>query len=108
MIYVIWFMCVWTRIIVSTNMVMHDKAFNDQPPNLKLFVDAPPHSLKGSNVNWKVKTTKEEGVGVCSLAYDTLGVKGCVGAPGWGFGRMTNKLIIHTDLHKPNNKLVSV
>jgi len=37
MIYVIWFMCVWTTIVVSTNMVVHDKSFNDQPPKLKLF-----------------------------------------------------------------------
>jgi hypothetical protein len=36
--------------------------------------DAPPNSLKDSNANLKVKTTKE-GIGVCSLAYNTLGVK---------------------------------
>jgi hypothetical protein len=37
-----------------------------------------------------------------------LGVEGCVGAPGWGLGRVTSKLIIHMDLHKQNNKLVNV
>jgi hypothetical protein len=49
----------------------------------------------------------EEGVRVCSLARNTLGVNGHAGAPGWGLGRMTSKSIIHTDLHKPNNKLVN-
>jgi len=31
----------------------------------------------------KVKTMEGEGVGVHSLACNTLGVEGCVGAPGW-------------------------
>jgi hypothetical protein len=30
-----------------------------------------------------------------------------IGVPGWGLGKMTSKLITHTDLHKLNNKLVS-
>jgi hypothetical protein len=36
-----------------------------------------------------------------------LGVEGHAGAPGWGLGRVTSGSIIHMDLHKPNNKLVS-
>jgi len=48
-----------------------------------IFV-APPHSLKDSNVNSKVKTTEEEGVGVCSLARNILGVEGRAGVLGWG------------------------
>jgi hypothetical protein len=56
-----------------------------------------------STVNPKVKIMKVEGVGVCSLVRNILGVKGCVGALEWGLGRMTNKSIIHIDLHKPNN-----
>ncbi len=55
----------------------------------------------------KVKTTEGEGVGARSLACSTLGVEGHAGAPRWGLGRVTSKLIIHMDLHKPNNKLVS-
>jgi len=51
---------------------------------------------------------KEKGVGVRSLTCSTLGVEGHVGAPGWGLKQMTSSSIIHTDLHKPNNKLVSV
>ncbi len=44
--------------------------------------DAPPHSLKDSNANPKVETTKEKKVGVCSLAHNTLGVEGRARAPG--------------------------
>jgi hypothetical protein len=36
-----------------------------------------------------------------------LGVEGHVKTPRWGLGIMTSKSIIHTDLHKLNNKLVS-
>jgi hypothetical protein len=41
------------------------------------------------------------------MVHNILGVKGHVGALGWGLGRVTSKSIIHTGLHKPN-KLVSV
>jgi hypothetical protein len=70
--------------------------------------DAPPHSLKDSNANPKVETTKEKRVRVCSLARNISRIEGCVGALGWGLGRMTSGSIIHMNLHKPNNKLVSV
>jgi hypothetical protein len=56
--------------------------------------------------NPKVKTTEEKKVWAHSLARSTLGVEGCVGTPRWGLRRVTNKSITHTDLHKPNNKLV--
>jgi hypothetical protein len=46
-------------------------------------------------------------VGAHSLARNTLGVEVRVGTPGWGLGRVKSKSIIHTDLQKPNNKLVS-
>jgi hypothetical protein len=55
----------------------------------------------------KVMTTEGEGLRVHSLVCSTLGVEGHVGAPGWGLGRFTRKLITYTDLHKPNNKLVN-
>ncbi len=67
----------------------------------------PPSSLMDSTTNPKVKIV-EEGVGACSLAYNTLGVEGCVGALGSQLGRLTKNSITNTDLHKPNNKLVSV
>jgi len=49
-----------------------------------------------------------EGVGVRFLAYNTLMIEKHVETLGWGLGRVTSRLIIHTDLHKPKNKLVSV
>jgi hypothetical protein len=55
----------------------------------------------------KMKIAEGEGVGARSLARNTSRVEGRVGAPGWGLGRLTSKSIIHTDLHKPNNKWVS-
>jgi len=54
-----------------------------------------------------VKTTEEKGVGICSLVRNTLGVEGLVGDSGWGLKQVTSGSIIHTDLHKPNNKLVN-
>jgi hypothetical protein len=56
---------------------------------------------------FKVKTTKEEGIGVRSIVRNTSGVKGRAGTPRWGLKRMTSGLIIHMDLHKLNNKLVN-
>jgi len=58
-----------------------------------------------STASPKVKIVKREGVGVHSLAHNTLGVKGCAGALGWGLERLTSNSITHTDLHKLNNKL---
>jgi hypothetical protein len=68
--------------------------------------DAPPNSLIDSTVSPKVKIVEGEGVGLRSLACSISGVKGRVGALGWGLRQMTSGLIIHTDIHKPN-KLVS-
>jgi hypothetical protein len=61
-----------------------------------------------STTNPKGKTTKEKGIKAHSLVHNTLGVEGHVRAMGWGLERMTNKSITDTNLHKPNNKLVSV
>ncbi len=51
---------------------------------------------------------EEEGVEVRTLARNILGVERCVGALGWGLGQVTSRSIIHTDLHKPNDKLVNM
>ncbi len=59
-----------------------------------------------STTNLEVKTTEGEGIGARPLTHNTSGVEGRVGTPGWGLEKMTSKSIIHTDLHKPNNKLV--
>ncbi len=70
-------------------------------------IDTSPHCLKDSNASLKVETLKEEGIRVRFLIRSTLGVEGYVGAPGWGLGQMISGSSIHTNLHKPNNKLVS-
>jgi len=57
-----------------------------------MVFDAPPNSLIDSIANPKVKITKGEGVGARSLGRSTLGVEGCVGAPGWGLGRVTKQI----------------
>jgi hypothetical protein len=44
---------------------------------------------------------------VHSLARNTLGVEGCVGALRQGQGCVTSRSIIHMDPHKPNKLLNS-
>jgi hypothetical protein len=61
--------------------------------------------LKDSNVNPKVETTEEEGIGVRSLARNTSRVEGHARALGWGLEQMRSESIIHMNLNKPNNKL---
>jgi hypothetical protein len=56
----------------------------------------------------KVMIMEGEGVEVCCLAYNILGVEAGIGALGWGLGKLTSKSITHIDLHKPNNKLGNV
>ncbi len=51
--------------------------------HMKYIGDAPPSSLMDLIASPKLKTTEGKGVGVRSLAYSTLGVEGCVGAPRW-------------------------
>ncbi len=70
-------------------------------------VDTPPSSLMDSTASPKVKTMKGEGVGVRYLVCSILGVKGCASAPRWGLGILTSNSITHTNLYKPNNKLVN-
>jgi hypothetical protein len=70
--------------------------------------DAPPHSLKNSNASLKVNTSKEEGIIIHSLVHNTSGVEGFAKVPGWGLRQMTSESIIHKNLYKPNNKLISV
>ncbi len=60
-----------------------------------------------STTSPKVKTMEKEGIEARSLACNTSGVEGGVGALGWGLGRLTSNSITYTDLHKPNHKLVS-
>ncbi len=48
-----------------------------------------------------------ERVGARLLTRRTSGVKGRVGIQGCGLEGLTNNSIIHTNLHKSNNKLVN-
>jgi hypothetical protein len=68
--------------------------------------DAPPNSLIDSTVSPKVKITKGR-IRVHSLTCNTSRVERHAGALRSGLEQMTRGLIIHTDLHKPNSKLVS-
>jgi hypothetical protein len=53
---------------------------------IKALSNTPPHSLKDSNVNPKVETMEEKGVGVHSLVCSILEVEGRVRALGWRLG----------------------
>jgi hypothetical protein len=60
-----------------------------------------------STTNPKAKTMEGERIRAHSLACSTSRVEGRAGTLGWGLGRLTSDSITHTDLHKPNNKLVN-
>jgi hypothetical protein len=62
--------------------------------------------LDGLSASPKVKIAKG-GVEAHSLVHNILGVEGRVRALGWGLKKLINNSITHTDLHKPNNKLVN-
>jgi len=66
-----------------------------------------PKLLDGLNYKSKVKIAKGYEIGVRSLARNTSGVEGRVGAPRCELRRMTSRSIIDIDLHKLNNKLVN-
>ncbi len=72
------------------------------------LIDTPLSSLMDSIMSPKMMTSKGKGVGACSLVRNTSKVEGCAGVLEWELGGLTTKLIIHTDLHKPNNNLFSV
>jgi hypothetical protein len=64
-------------------------------------------SLMDSIASPKVTIVEGEGVVVHSLARNISGVEGHARILGWGLRRLMSKSITYTDLHKPNNKLVS-
>jgi hypothetical protein len=67
--------------------LLEDLLYKDIPLTLYVkidnIIDTPPSSLMDSIASPKVKTTKREGVGACSLAHNTSGVEGHAGAPQW-------------------------
>jgi len=58
-------------------------------------------------MNPKLKITKGKGLKVHSSVRSTLRVEWRAGILGWGLRRVTSKSITHTNLHKPNNKLLN-
>ncbi len=66
-----------------------------------------PKLLDGLTASPKEKTTKGKGIGARSLTNNTLRVEGHARTSGCELEGLTSKSIIHTDLHKQNNKLVS-
>jgi hypothetical protein len=58
-------------------------------------------------MNQKMKIAEGQGVGALSVVHNISRVEGCVGPQGWKLGRMTSGPIIHKNLRKPNNKLIS-
>ncbi len=66
-----------------------------------------PIFFKDSNVSPKMKIIEKKVIDIFSLAFRTSGVEGHVGTAWWGLGKVTSRPIIHMDLHKPNNQLVS-
>jgi len=54
-----------------------------------------------------MKIMEEQKDGASSLAHNTLGVEGRVGALGWELGRMTSIYSLTWTYTKPNNKLVN-
>jgi hypothetical protein len=67
-----------------------------------------PKLLDKLNCKSKVKIVEGSRVGAHSLVRSTFGVEGHAKAPRWGLRKVTSNSIIHMDLHKPNDKLVSV
>jgi hypothetical protein len=72
---------------------------------IPLVIDAPPNSLMDSTESPKVKTLEGERVRRAPWLATLLRQKGVLELQD-GLGRVTSSSIIHTDLHKPNNKLV--
>jgi hypothetical protein len=64
-----------------------------------------PKLFNGLIASPKVKTVEGKKVGAHSLARNTSGVEGRARVS--GLGRLTSNSITHTNLHKPNNKLVN-
>jgi hypothetical protein len=69
--------------LLTCTPLLKNESFPTFDHNFKVVYDAFPSSLMDSIVSPKVKTTKGEGVGARSLARNTLGVEGRVGASRW-------------------------
>jgi hypothetical protein len=65
------------------------------------------HILWKTQMWVKMKIMEKKWLGGCSLIHNTSGVERHVEGLKLGQGRMTSESVIHVNLHKLNNKLVS-
>jgi hypothetical protein len=79
------------------------KIFNTYNSMKHIDIDTLPSSLMDSTISPKVWKEKELGHG--SQHFEGRGA--CYSSR-VGLGQVTSRSIIHADLHKPNNKVVSV
>ncbi len=86
---------------LRSEICCHDVELGGEP--LYSMNDAPPSSLMDSTMSPKVKTMEGEGVG-----SQHFGGRGACWSFGMGLGILTSISLTHTDLQKPNNKLVNV
>ncbi len=96
--------------IVQLSFLKYNVSINKLPCqkiNQMYYSSHTPKLLSRLNCEFKCENNKRTRSCGCSLACNSLGIKGCVKASGWGLRRGTSKSITHTNLHKPNNKLVS-
>ncbi len=70
-------------------------------------INAPSNSLMDSSTSLKVNNEKRRSWGTFPSSQH-FGGRGACWNSGMGVGGLMNSLIIHTNLHKLNNKLVSV
>jgi hypothetical protein len=64
-------------------MDMHDVVSLPLSGSMAIAIVTHPQLLEGLKCESKWKTAEEKGVGTRSLAHNTWGVEGRVGAPGW-------------------------
>jgi hypothetical protein len=76
--------------------------FNQIHKNVQSFIDAVPSSLIASNVNLRWKQWKDKELGHAPWLVTLWARKAC-----WTSGMKTRNSITHTNLHKPNDKLVN-
>jgi hypothetical protein len=69
--------------IVCHDTTRHDKNLFMYMPMSQIGFVTHSQLLEGLKCEYKWKTAEEGGVGARSLAHNTWGVKGRVGAPGW-------------------------
>jgi len=90
------------------NYVMHSQTFFIRLIIFESHVHAPFTLLEKLKCEFESENNRRKKTrGTFPNSQHFVG-RGRARAHGWGLRSMTNELIIHTDLHKPNNMLVNV